>query len=200
MDAKDAARKIHFDVNRPIHLARRDVFFERAVELLYTPMQNMSTADRIKHVEVVISMLKTAERHAFFAIQSSATVTQESDFLRFLKLISDNVQSAHSMMQHQLHLEAEESFLCQFLSATPEQCVLPAMHYQRRAEDILQGLWNVLQLAHNAYRTLKQANLQKLSDEEQERYRKAYDSFRADVTSRYTVPVANNNGQPAPQG
>ena len=180
--------KLHFDINRPIHLARRDVFFERAVELLYTPLQNLTTAERIIHAEVVISLLKTAESHAFFVIQSSGTIAQETDFLRFLKLISDNVQSAHAMLQHQLHLEAEESFLCQFLSATPEQCVLPAMHYQRRAEDILQGLWNILQLAHTAYRTLQQTNLDRLTEEERGRYQKAYESFRNDVMTRYAVP------------
>ncbi|MFH0953339.1 MAG: hypothetical protein V1873_03315 [Verrucomicrobiota bacterium] len=187
--------KTHFDTNRPIHLARRDVFFERAVELLYTPIQNMSTTDRMKHVEVIISLLQTAEKHAFFAIQASSTIAQESDFLRFVKLISDNVQSAHSMLEHQLHLEGEESFLCQFLSATPEQCVLPAMHYQRRAEDILQGLWNILQLAHAAYRSLQQANLQKLTEDERARYKKAYDSFREDATTRYSSP---GTPQPAP--
>ena len=104
------------------------------------------------------------------------------------------------MMQHQLHLEAEESFLCQFLNATPEQCVLPAMHYQRRAEDILQGLWNVLQLAHTAYRTLQAANLQKLTEDERARYRKAYESFRHDVTTRYPVPgVGKEQTAPQPQ-
>jgi len=92
------------------------------------------------------------------------------------------------MLQHQLHLEAEESFLCQFLSATPEQCVLPAMHYQRRAEDILQGLWNILQLAHTAYRNLQQVNIERMTEEERARYRKAYDSFRSDVMTRYIVP------------
>ncbi len=188
--------KAHFDINRPVHLARRDVFFERAVELLYTPVQNMSTAERISHIEVILSLLKTAETHAFFAVQSSSTVAQESDFLRFLKLISDNVQSAHAMLQHQLHLEAEESFLCQFLNATPEQCVLPAQHYQRRAEDILQGLWNVLQLAHSAYRSLQQSNLQKLRDDEKARYKKAYDSFRQDVTNNNAVPAQNSAGNP----
>ncbi len=180
--------KQHFDINRPIHLARRDVFFERAMELLCVPLKNLSTGDRIRSSDLVLSMLKTAESHAFFAIQSSNTVAQESDFLRFLRLISDNVKSAHAMMQHQFHLEAEESFLCQFLNATPEQCVLPAMHYQRRAEDILQGLWNVLQLAHTAYRSLQTANLQKLTEEERARYHKAYESFRNDITTRYPVP------------
>lgn len=170
-----------FDINRPIHLARRDVFFERAAELLYMPYQHLSTAQRIQHVETVLDLLQTAGRHAFFASQASQALPREQDLLRFLRLIADSVQSVHTMMQHQLHLEAEESFLCQFLSATPEQCVLPALHYQRRSEDILQGLWNVLQLSYSPYRSLQQANEQQLSPEEQQRYRKAYDSFRRDV-------------------
>ena len=174
-------KKNHFDINRPVHVARRDVFFERAAELLYTPFQHLPTAQRIRHVETILALLKTSERHAFFAIQASSSLPREHDMLRFLRLIADSVQSAHSMMQHQLHLEAEESFLCQFLTATPEQCVLPAMHYQRRAEDILQGLWNVLQLAHNAYRGLQQANQDQFQPEERERYRLAYESFRQDV-------------------
>ncbi|MBP7829222.1 MAG: hypothetical protein KA248_04820 [Kiritimatiellae bacterium] len=177
----------HFDINRAVHLARRDVFFERAAEMLYSPFQHLPTVQRIRHVETILSLLKTSEQHAFFAIQASRALPREHDMLRFLRLISDNVQSAHSMMQHQLHLEGEESFLCQFLSATPEQCVLPAMHYQRRAEDILQGLWNVLQLAHTAYRQLQQANQDQLQPEERERYRLAYESFRQDVMH---VPLA----------
>jgi hypothetical protein len=180
--------KLYFDSNRPIHLARRDVFFERAVELLYSPVQHMNTTERIKHAQVIVSLLETAESHAFFALQASATMAEESDFLRFLRLITDNVKSAHSMLQHQLHLEEEEGFLCQFLSATPEQCVLPAMHYQRRAEDILQGLWNVLQLAHTAYRSLQHENHGRLTDEEKARYRLAYDSFREDVLNHYSAP------------
>lgn len=181
-------KKNHFDINRPVHLARRDVFFERAAELLYTPFQRLPTAQRIQHIETVLSLLKTSEQHAFFAIQASRALPREHDMLRFLRLIHDSVQSAHAMMQHQLHLEGEESFLCQFLSATPEQCVLPAMHYQRRAEDILQGLWNVLQLAHTAYRQLQQANQDQFLPEERNRYRLAYESFREDVMQ---VPLAS---------
>lgn len=181
-------QKVHFDLNRPIHLARRDVFFERGIELLYAPLHKLSTATRLAHIEVILSLLKTAEKHAFFATQCNHTSPQELDFLRFLRLIFDNVQSVQAMLQHQAHLEVEESFLCQFLSAGPEQCVLPAMHYQRRAEDILQGLWNVLQLAHTPYRAIQHTNMQSMTDEEKARYRKAYESFREEVTSRYSLP------------
>ncbi len=183
-----AVSKTHFNLNRPIHLARRDVFFERAVELLNMPLQELDIHLRIQHAEVVLSLLKTSESHAFFATRSNAPA-QEHDFLRFLKLIADNVQSIHAMMQQQSHLEGEEGFLCQFLGATAEQCALPAMHYQRRAEDILQGLWHVLQLAHAPYRALQKTNFEGMKDDERIRYKKAYDSFRQEVTAKYTMPI-----------
>lgn len=193
---RNTLKKNHFDINRPVHLARRDAFFERAAELLYSPFQHLPTSQRIQHIETILALLKTAEQHAFFSIQSSDALPREHDMLRFLRLIADSVQSAHAMMQHQLHLEGEESFLCQFLGATPEQCVLPAMHYQRRSEDILQGLWNVLQLAHAAYRQLQQANQDQLSPAERERYRLAYDSFRQDAMTFSANPAARGSIPP----
>ena len=186
----------HFDINRPVHLARRDVFFEQAAGMLCQPFKQQPTVQRIRHIEAIMALLKTSERHAFFAIQSTASQPRENDLLRFLRLIGDSVQSAHSMMQHQLHLEAEESFLCQFLNATPEQCVLPAMHYQRRADDILQGLLYVLNLALSAYRTLQQSNQQQLTAPERERYNKAKESFLRDAQEK--AFLAQNAQPPAP--
>jgi hypothetical protein len=193
-----AADKIHFDRNRKVHLARRDAYFEHAVQLLYSPTQSLSTAQKIAHIEAILSMLGVAERHTFFVTHASQCVPAEREFLRFVRLLRDNVQSALSMLQHQLHLEEEESFLCQFLSATPEQCALPALHYQRRAEDILQGLWNILQLAHSAYHHLQQSNFAQLSAEDLETYRKAYASFRSDALAIYTPPAATASGTTAP--
>lgn len=181
-----------FNLNRPIHLARRDVYFERAVELLYMPTQELDTNQRIQHVDKAISLLKTSVAHAFLATKSAGTTNQEQDFLRFLNLVSHNVQSAHAMMQHQTHLEHEEGFLCQFLSATPEECALPALHYRRRADDILQGVWHLLRLAHRPYRDLQRANTEALPAEERKRYQRAYDSFRTEVASRFVAALPVN--------
>ena len=184
--------RVHFNLNRPIHLARRDVYFEKAVELLYTPYQDMDVKVRLDHVTRVLHLLRMAQHHAFFGTRCSTATPQEHDFLHFLKLISHNVQSAHAMTQHQQHLEGEESFLCQFLSAKPEECVLPAMHYRRRADDILQGLWHLLRLAHKPYRELQQANLTSMDETERGRYRKAYQSFRLELGS--DVPARAETG------
>lgn len=169
-------------INRPVHLARRDSFFERAVERLYLPVQDMDTRTRLAHVEQVLSLLRTAEVHARLAARGGAASSRERDFLHFLGLILRSVESAHTMMVHQAHLEAEESFLCQFLQARPEDSALPALAYRRRSEDILQGLWHVLRLAHGPYRALQDETFEAMSDSEKERYRRARESFERELS------------------
>lgn len=184
----------HFDINRPIHLARRDAFFERAAELLYMPVGELDAPARLDHLSRVLQLLKTAQQHAFFATRSAQAANPEQDFLHFLRLVSGNLQSVHSMTQHQDHLEGEKGFLCRFLNAPPEECALPAMHYRRRADDILQGIWHLLRLAHKPYRELQQANVQGLTAEEKERYRRAYQSFRQEIQAE---PVPEPAAAPA---
>ena len=180
---------IHTDPNRPFHLARRDAFYERAVELLYLPLQEMDTATRIVHLKQVSDGLATARKHAFFASRSKAALEREPDFLHFLELIHDNVESMHSMMEHQAHLEAAESFLCQFLRTTREECLLPAMHYRRRAEDLMGGLWQLLRLAHQPYRELQKEFTQHGSHEESQRYQQAFGGFRQEAQKRHPGPA-----------
>lgn len=185
---------VHSHLNRPIHLARRDAFYERGIELLYLPLQEMDTNTRIVHLHRVMTVLETARKHAFFASRSPKLFPREPDFLHFLELIHDNVQSMHSMMEHQAHLEAAESFLCQFLNTTREQCQLPAMHYRRRAEDLMNGLWQLLRLSHAPYRALQQEFDNTAEADEKERYRRAFTSFREESQSRFLAPDLTSLG------
>lgn len=186
--ARVMTNAVHAHLNRPIYLARRDAFYERGIELLYLPIQEMDTTRRIDLLHKVLEALAIARKHAFFASRSPKVFSREPDFLRFLELIHDNVKSMHSMMEHQAHLEAAESFLCQFLNTTRDQCQLPAMHYRRRAEDLMNGLWQLLRLAHGPYRLLQKEFKETAESEERVRYDKAFASFREESNSRYPAP------------
>jgi hypothetical protein len=181
--------KRHFNINRPVHLARRNVFYERAVELLFMPMRQHDAVLRLDHLEQIARLLKTSEQNAFFAMRAGDCGIQEENFLRFLKLISDNVRSAHAMVAHEIQLRTDGGFLSEFLSVTADETVLPAQHYLRRAEDILQGLWHVLRLAQLSYRNLLTENETTFSEAERNRYQKAADSFREEVMDAYHPPI-----------
>jgi hypothetical protein len=137
----------------------------------------MDTSSGLKHVEKVLSLLQKAQQHASFAVRSSRATLHERDFVHFLDLMSRNVESVHAMMLNQDHLEQEESFLCKFLATNHEECALPAMAYGRRAEDILQGVWHVLQLALAPYHALRRETLEGMTEEERERHRLAMQSL-----------------------
>ncbi len=175
---------LDFNLNRPVHMARRDSFFERAMDLLNVPTQQMDTDERLAHITRVLALLKTSEHHGNFAAKSPQTTPPEKDFLHFLQLISHNVQSAQAMIQHQSYFEGEEGFLSQFLNARPEESAMPATHYRRRADDIIQGLWHLLQLSHQAYRNLRDAALSTLDASEADRYRRAFASANEELDAK----------------
>ena len=179
----------HFNLNRPVHLARRDAFYEAAVTMMNTPVQALDTLARLNHIEQAQFLLRTSRRHADFAGRSVDATPAEHDFLHFLDLLAHNVQAIHSMLQHQSHLEAEESFLRQFLGANAQDSALPAMHYRRRAEDILQGLRGMLRLADKPYQQLKLSVNSSLSEENLVRYRKAWESFDQEIAARLRPPT-----------
>ena len=172
---------VHFNLNRPVHLARRDTYFEKMVEMLFVPVEEADTAERIRYFESILTMLKTAVTHASFAAKATTASDKDKDFFKYLVLVEDNVQSMLAMLEHQAHLEATESFLCHFLNTPPEQCFLPAMHYRRRADDLLEGLCHQVRLAHTPFRILQQENQEQLTSGERERFKKAYNSYKQDL-------------------
>ena len=162
---------VHFNLNRPVHLARRDTYFEKMVEMLFVPVEEADTAERIRYFESILTMLKTAVTHASFAAKATTASDKDKDFFKYLVLVEDNVQSMLAMLEHQAHLEA----------TTPEQCFLPAMHYRRRADDLLEGLCHQVRLAHTPFRILQQENQEQLTSGERERFKKAYNSYKQDL-------------------
>lgn len=189
---------LYGQLNRPVHLARRDAFYIRALELLCAPLQHVSLAERIRNVSEVLACLKTAREHAFFSSHAPGAPPLEKDYLSFLDLMVENVSSLAAMLDHQAHLEVEKNFLSNFLGTTREQSVLPAFHYQRRAEDILQGLWHLLSQAQSPFHNLRKAALDTLSAAERDRYEKALQHFRGECETKFKPPVLNQPPTPQP--
>ena len=177
--------QVYGHLNRPVYLARRNAFFERAVELLFQPSNHLSAPAHVEIVNASIALLKGAKQHGFFATRSSQSLPLEHDFVHFLELMEENIQAVNAMLQHQLHLEQDESFLCQFLGTAVDQSPLPALQYQRRAEDILQGLRRMLQLGQTTYQELKQKNTEALDTTDCDRYQIAYASFCEEAKIRF---------------
>lgn len=175
--------------NRPVHLARRDAFFARALDLLCIPFHQIDLQQRLQNVTGVLACLNMSRKHTFFAAQFPSALPKEQDFLHFLDLKIENVDSLAAMLQHQAHLEAESNFLSSFMGITREESLLPAFHYQRRAEDILQGLWHLISQAQSAYQNLRKDCIESLDASERERYERALRHFEQEAREKHHGPA-----------
>ncbi len=180
--------KVHIHLNRCVHLARRNACFERGLELLCVPTRDLSARNRLEHIDRVVQLLKKANEHAYLAARATDVRPREKDFIHFLELILDAVGSIQFMMQHQVHLEQEESFLCRFLETNSEESLLPARHYQRRADDLMEGLWELFRLVAKPYRMLEDETAQDFSEDERKRYEHAYNTLRPELIELFPGP------------
>ncbi len=178
------------EVNRAVHLARRDACVERAAELLQAAPEGWTTSERLAHGSALDRLLDCAERHAALAMRSARGTDTERAFVRFLRLVHHNAQSVQALMENQAHIESEDhSFLGRLLGEDREQSALSALHCRRGAEDMLLGLRQIFQMAYGPYLALQRENRGALRPEEARRYGEAHAAFAAEMADRFPLPV-----------
>jgi tetratricopeptide (TPR) repeat protein len=163
----------HFEQNRPMHLALRDIFYERAIELLKvsrnTGMQQLNAAD----YEEILFQLRSARNHGRFAVRDGGKNEKDEQFFKFINMLAGNVKAILSMLNLKRSVEAEDGFFFSFLEINRASVALQAEEYERRALDIIRSVHTTLDLASEAYAGLKEANRSAFSEFERERYDKA---------------------------
>ena len=187
-------RIYHFIQNRPVHLALRDVYYERAVELLLSKQDGCVKAVCMSAYEEILFMLRTARKHAQFAIRGGGENELDHLFCEFMKVLSGNVKAVLSMLSLKETVEHAEGFFLSSGEANRASVALQAEEYVRRARDVLHSVRNTLDLAHGAYEELKASNEGQFNDDERERYERACRHHRERIKQRpewstYTKPT-----------
>lgn len=174
----------HFHLNRPVHLARRDVFYEEACRLLQQLSSREKPEEQKLLVDKALFMLLEARHHAEAANRSCRTSVQSQLFLEFLTTAIDNTQSIARMLRRRLSVEEKNASLLRFLGSSVAGTNM-GVHYRRCAAHILKGLLLILNEAENPYQDLREASLSKMDITDKTRYKKARLHFK-----EQTHPVA----------
>lgn len=168
----------HVEQNRPVHLALRDIYYDRAARLLKDPrhvaLQGLDAAD----YEEILFMLRTARDHGHSAVRNNGKNEKDGQFCSFINLLAGNVKAVLSMLNLKRSVELEGGFFFSFLEANHASVALQAEEYERRARDIIRCILNTLELADAAAEGLKQANYEVFSEFERERYDKAVEHYK----------------------
>lgn len=170
----------HFELNRPVHLARRDVYFENASDLLFIQEhRNYEPYLRSADYEEILFSLRISCEHARYSINHPDTSGKDEQFSHFVNLLAGNVKAVLSMINLKGMVEDARDSSFGFLGVNEASAGLQAEEYQRRANDILRSIQSTLNLAEVPFSELKQENRAASTEDENMRYEKARDHFMA---------------------
>ncbi len=165
-----------FHLNRPVHLARRDVFYQKAGVLVKKLPGQKSISEQRKTAEQALYLLREARRHAEAANLSEKTSTQSRLFVNFMDTVIDNTLSIARMLRRQINANASDNPLDGFIGSTGTSAKMSG-YYRRCGILILKGLLNMLQQAEKPFQALRQTSLAKMSVVDKARYEKAQKHF-----------------------
>lgn len=183
----------HFKQNRPVHLARRDVYFERAVNLLNAQQAVGSHELDMKSYEEILFLLRVSRQHAKFSLRKAGKNETDEQFARFINILAGNVKAVLSMLNLRAMVGSSDDSFFTFLGANQASLALQAEEYQRRANDIIRSVHNTLRLAEDPFELLKTENIESCTQEEMERYQKAREHFIKLIEEgrhRYKIPAS----------
>lgn len=161
-----------FHLNRPVHLARRDVFYLKAVERIRMISSQKTPAQQCTTANEALYLFHEARLHAMAANRSEKTSTQSRLFVDFSDIVIDNVQSITRMLRRQICTATSNNALDRFLDSDTSGSKMSG-HYHRCAAMTLKGLTKVLQQAEKPFSDLSRTSLAKMSLEDKARYEKA---------------------------
>ena len=167
----------HFELNRPVHLARRDVYYGKAVELISCQQPLHGQALSIQDYEHILFMLRIARQHAEFSIRKEGIAGHDEQFSLFINLLVGNVKAVLSMMNLKGMVENSQGSSFSFLGVNQASAGWQAEEYQRRANDIILSIQNTLKLAQEPFENLKAENRETSTDEENARYNQAREHY-----------------------
>lgn len=178
----------HFEQNRPVHLALRDIYYERATRLLkstdHMALRKLNAAD----YEEILFLLRLARDHGYFAVRDGGKNEKDGQFCKFINMLAGNVKAVLSMLNLKHSVEAADGFFLSFLETNHASVALQAEEYERRARDIAHCMLNTLELAKDAFEGLKKANHAVFSEVERGRYDKAAAHHKKLIEQRPDVP------------
>ncbi len=165
-----------FHLNRPVHLARRDVFYEKAVVLVKKLPAQKQISEQRKTAEQALYLLREARRHAEAANLSEKTSAQSRLFVSLMDVVVDNTLSITRMLRRQSCANASDNPIDGFIGSagTGEKM---SGYYRRCTALVLKGLLYMLQQAEKPFQALRQTSLAKMAVVDKARYEKAQKHF-----------------------
>lgn len=171
-----------YDLNRPVHMGRRDVFLERASELFRRCLKEKTDNKRLQHIETTVYYLRSALEHAVLAAKSSHASPMEESFVLFIRMVLFYLHSALAIIENETQLENKKSPLWKFLHQSGKDA--PTADFARGGEQLLEDVSHLFRMVEEPCSSLQKSLVESMEDQDRTRYDRAYEDLKGHIFSR----------------
>lgn len=165
-----------YDLNRAVHLARSEVFFDMSVERIRECVQEHAEDQRKAHTEIAIYCLQSALEHATIAAKASHADPREKAFVRLLQMALSFLSSAHALIENEEELQDAESPLRQLLNLNSDAA--EPRQFTSSSEQLLQDAVRLLDMAQEPLRDLRRTIANQMDEGDTARHEAARTGLR----------------------
>ncbi len=181
------------DLNRAVHLGRRDAFMEKAADVFRKCRKEKSVVRRNQQIETTLYYLQSALDHSFMAGKNVETVPAEDSLVLVIKTLVFYLQSVMSIIENETQLKNKESHLWQFLHGHDKSDA--AKDVGRSSKQLMEDVSHFFRIIETPYTALRQQLLDGMRDADREKYKNAATSLHQHTASRSHQRHAVRHGQ-----
>ncbi len=172
----------YYDLNRPVHLGRRDAFMEKASEIFHKCLQEVADSKLIQRVDVTLYYLQSAFEHSVLAAKSGQAGPNEESFVLVIRMLVFYLYSVLVVIDNESQLKNKESPLWQFLHGHGKAHV--PRDVGQSSKQLLEDVSRFLRIAESPYSDLRKNVLERMNDHDRAQYAKAYQSLKKHIATR----------------
>lgn len=171
-----------YTVNRPVHLARRDAFLEKAMEIFRLCRSERTHRNRIRKIDETLYYLNSAVEHSTMAASANTHSSMEQPFLLFIRTILYNLYSVRVIIENEYALQDRKSPLWQFLHRNGKAA--GAVKFARSGDQLLADVAHLLGMTEAPFRDIRKLAADEFSEEDRARYQLAYKGLQRYLAGR----------------
>ena len=164
------------NLNRPVHLGRRDVFLEKAIKLFPECLKALPVKKRLGHIDEVLHYVQSALEPATMAVKAERADPQEEALIVFLRLVFCYLHSARAMLQNESQLDNSRSPLWKFLHRDGKS--KSSINFTLSSKQLLQDVAHLFRMAEESFRDLQKKVIDAMIPEDRDRYQRAYANLK----------------------
>ena len=172
----------HCDTNRPVHLARQDVFLEKATEVFRACLADAPYKQRAQQIDTTLDCLQSAVEHGTLAANTAHTSPLETPLVLFIRMVLFDLYSVRVIMENEHALKDHKSTLWQFLHRNGKTNDI--VSFNRGGEQLLQDVAHLFGMVKAPFRDIQKTLTEGMDANDRERYQRAYNGLKRHLKAK----------------